>query len=105
KTKMRIINRVANKCDRYKELTVNLVSFFYLFCFTTLKLRHYMTTCNFDCYFASVLIDIFHLYNVNKINLLFKKSLQVWRSEEHTSELQSRFDLVCRLLLEKKKNI
>src|SRR5699024_12254624 len=27
----------------------------------------------------------------------------VERSEEHTSELQSRFDLVCRLLLEKKK--
>src|SRR5438067_9238007 len=28
---------------------------------------------------------------------------QLVRSEEHTSELQSRFDLVCRLLLEKKK--
>src|SRR5207249_9053901 len=28
---------------------------------------------------------------------------KVARSEEHTSELQSRFDLVCRLLLEKKK--
>src|SRR5207249_5212816 len=28
----------------------------------------------------------------------------VERSEEHTSELQSRFDLVCRLLLEKKKH-
>src|SRR5438105_7868818 len=27
------------------------------------------------------------------------------RSEEHTSELQSRVDLVCRLLLEKKKKI
>ena len=27
---------------------------------------------------------------------------ELWRSEEHTSELQSRFDLVCRLLLEKK---
>src|SRR5205809_5246391 len=27
----------------------------------------------------------------------------VWRSEEHTSELQSRLHLVCRLLLEKKK--
>src|SRR5438132_9253248 len=27
-----------------------------------------------------------------------------WRSEEHTSELQSHSDLVCRLLLEKKKN-
>src|SRR5437868_13047711 len=26
------------------------------------------------------------------------------RSEEHTSELQSRFDLVCRLLLEKNKH-
>src|SRR5690606_40372542 len=29
--------------------------------------------------------------------------LQQWRSEEHTSELQSRENLVCRLLLEKKK--
>src|SRR5207249_10775827 len=31
------------------------------------------------------------------------RSLGRCRSEEHTSELQSRFDLVCRLLLEKKK--
>src|SRR5699024_12239271 len=31
------------------------------------------------------------------------ESLLQSRSEEHTSELQSRFDLVCRLLLEKKK--
>src|SRR5699024_11143881 len=30
-------------------------------------------------------------------------AIPAWRSEEHTSELQSRFDLVCRLLLEKKK--
>src|SRR5438309_8654442 len=29
--------------------------------------------------------------------------LEVERSEEHTSELQSQFHLVCRLLLEKKK--
>src|SRR5699024_11774664 len=29
----------------------------------------------------------------------------ITRSEEHTSELQSRFDLVCRLLLEKKKRM
>src|SRR5436190_13738853 len=29
---------------------------------------------------------------------------QASRSEEHTSELQSHSDLVCRLLLEKKKN-
>src|SRR5207249_1177535 len=32
------------------------------------------------------------------------KAMRTIRSEEHTSELQSRFDLVCRLLLEKKKN-
>src|SRR2546421_7879950 len=31
------------------------------------------------------------------------EALAVLRSEEHTSELQSRSDLVCRLLLEKKK--
>src|SRR5699024_12449384 len=29
----------------------------------------------------------------------------IYRSEEHTSELQSRFDLVCRLLLEHKNNM
>src|SRR5699024_11447939 len=34
----------------------------------------------------------------------FKTAPTVSRSEEHTSELQSRFDLVCRLLLEKKKS-
>src|SRR5699024_12221720 len=32
----------------------------------------------------------------------FQEAGQFARSEEHTSELQSRFDLVCRLLLEKK---
>src|SRR5438105_11343199 len=32
------------------------------------------------------------------------KVAEMKRSEEHTSELQSRVDLVCRLLLEKKKN-
>src|SRR5699024_12210135 len=34
------------------------------------------------------------------VNLLVEE--EDTRSEEHTSELQSRFDLVCRLLLEKK---
>src|SRR2546422_5771212 len=32
------------------------------------------------------------------------KDIETGRSEEHTSELQSRLHLVCRLLLEKKKN-
>src|SRR5699024_11331712 len=35
---------------------------------------------------------------------LLKEIHKELRSEEHTSELQSRFDLVCRLLLEKKHN-
>src|SRR5437773_9565789 len=33
-----------------------------------------------------------------------ERGLKRVRSEEHTSELQSHHDLVCRLLLEKKKN-
>src|SRR2546430_3219126 len=34
-----------------------------------------------------------------------ERDLHPHRSEEHTSELQSQSNLVCRLLLEKKKNI
>src|SRR2546429_3946576 len=34
-----------------------------------------------------------------------RQILSATRSEEHTSELQSRLHLVCRLLLEKKKNV
>src|SRR5437763_8414212 len=41
----------------------------------------------------------------NSIGSSLKTSLQKPRSEEHTSELQSPMYLVCRLLLEKKKNI
>src|SRR5207249_11724253 len=40
------------------------------------------------------------LLSVQKIDI--KPYIVDIRSEEHTSELQSRFDLVCRLLLEKK---
>src|SRR2546427_8106091 len=35
---------------------------------------------------------------------IFTRLCQAMRSEEHTSELQSQSNLVCRLLLEKKKN-
>src|SRR5438067_9594161 len=41
--------------------------------------------------------------SVKKISQHRHTSVTNTRSEEHTSELQSRFDLVCRLLLEKKK--
>src|SRR5699024_11496733 len=46
--------------------------------------------------------DVTYGMAVNKENITRK---EITRSEEHTSELQSRFDLVCRLLLEKKKKI
>src|SRR5436309_5975069 len=35
--------------------------------------------------------------------VISETAIDDWRSEEHTSELQSRENLVCRLLLEKKK--
>src|SRR5699024_11330940 len=46
--------------------------------------------------------------DIDAQNLDFGEStggIQILRSEEHTSELQSRFDLVCRLLLEKKNKL
>src|SRR5207249_7221032 len=48
---------------------------------------------------ADVLLNLKKL----KIQVPAGEPRTVRRSEEHTSELQSRFDLVCRLLLEKKK--
>src|SRR5699024_12626518 len=42
-----------------------------------------------------------HSYGLEEYD--FPLGYQRFRSEEHTSELQSRFDLVCRLLLEQKK--
>src|SRR2546422_5613537 len=58
------------------------------------------------------LIDVFSpCVTYNKLNTYpwFKERVYKLedeaRSEEHTSELQSRLHLVCRLLLEKKKNI
>src|SRR5438105_6397661 len=38
-----------------------------------------------------------------RTSLMASSGISIDRSEEHTSELQSRVDLVCRLLLEKKK--
>src|SRR5260370_15739445 len=38
-----------------------------------------------------------------RLKTSFHSRASRWRSEEHTSELQSHLNLVCRLLLEKKK--
>src|SRR5207249_5407808 len=52
---------------------------------------------------AIVVIVLTILYGTNQDTL--NSQIVFGRSEEHTSELQSRFDLVCRLLLEKKKRV
>src|SRR5699024_9391592 len=46
-----------------------------------------------------------NLFSDTSVKILSLRYVKYARSEEHTSELQSRFDLVCRLLLEKKNAI
>src|SRR5207247_10421588 len=48
---------------------------------------------------ADIANEIADVYRKTRLEL--KKDMSLKRSEEHTSELQSRVDLVCRLLLEK----
>src|SRR5256885_11803627 len=42
-------------------------------------------------------------FRAQSVSRRFAARMAAWRSEEHTSELQSPCNLVCRLLLEKKK--
>src|SRR5690349_22683596 len=69
-------------------------------CSSDLELRHGEVS-EFQNVGIGVFIenDGFHLIR----NQAFLRAITVTRSEEHTSELQTRRDLVCRLLLEKKK--
>src|SRR2546425_5789310 len=56
------------------------------------------------CIAASRIIwDSGHRTSTRSWGWLHMERLAIWRSEEHTSELQSLAYLVCRLLLEKKK--
>src|SRR5258708_30775488 len=51
-----------------------------------------------------LMLTVGHTAQWKKILLTVAKDSKKLRSEEHTSELQSPDHLVCRLLLEKKKN-
>src|SRR5437868_10643278 len=53
---------------------------------------------------AQILSRPFALARSTKLLANWRCNAIFSRSEEHTSELQSRFDLVCRLLLEKKNS-
>src|SRR2546429_6747119 len=55
--------------------------------------------------FASRLTWVAAVVLLASTTWFYESVLRAPRSEEHTSELQSRLHLVCRLLLEKKKNI
>src|SRR5699024_11935938 len=80
-----------------------------MLCFLLFDKRYIAVIHKLSIKLASYRLD--RKINVNtqcRCDSMLKKSiviiLIIIRSEEHTSELQSRFDLVCRLLLEKKKN-
>src|SRR5690606_41331970 len=61
--------------------------------------RNLRTNCPFTChYFLFHIVCYLLVYRHRRVFCGFHS-----RSEEHTSELQSRENLVCRLLLEKKK--
>src|SRR5438309_7713803 len=55
--------------------------------------------------FRSYRKDIFNRLRLSPPKTVPEYLATVQRSEEHTSELQSQFHLVCRLLLEKKKTL
>src|SRR5438874_13366047 len=78
--------------------------FLVLFFFLMIRRPPRSTLFPYTTLFRSVLVDGERVDDANRVTLAesLQKSDTV-RSEEHTSELQSRRDLVCRLLLEKKK--
>src|SRR5699024_11342994 len=69
----------------------NITLVFLLFIFFIIVL-----TCGNLPFIVSINSSSFSIFS------LFETIIHIIRSEEHTSELQSRFDIVCRLLLETK---
>src|SRR5699024_11926581 len=90
----------------------NYISFYNcsLYCSSDFFILNFSNTCCKRVAFAStngcqIVITVVVERRMTIIADNTIKPIQCPRSEEHTSELQSRFDLVCRLLLEKKKQI
>src|SRR5690606_39727606 len=80
-----------------------LVSIFSLICSSE---NHYQLFKQLQCIVVFLVFIILHRSIVFHIHITaFANTVEAARSEEHTSELQSRENLVCRLLLEKKKKI
>src|SRR6476661_9615408 len=74
---------------------------FFCFCFFFLMIRRppRSTLFPYTTLFRSMDVAL----GLGEVDLHHRHQRGVHRSEEHTSELQSHLNLVCRLLLEKKK--
>src|SRR5699024_12078963 len=86
----------------YSLLLTFLLSFFFLLLFLDFFSSLFFFLLSILSYLLSDL-DSVSSFDLFSSLLLHAVNTRKNRSEEHTSELQSRFDLVCRLLLEKKK--
>src|SRR2546430_7959325 len=76
-----------------------------LFPYTTLFRSRKSNDCENETYFETTMESPeVHGWNFESSRLRYSGGKGLLRSEEHTSELQSQSNLVCRLLLEKKKN-
>src|SRR3712207_8176805 len=75
-----------------------------LFPYTTLFRSFFWVNYSYDSILSPVLASwLSHFISCFVVALRIPASISCLRSEEHTSELQSRQYLVCRLLLEKKQ--
>src|SRR5258707_2975309 len=91
---------------RYYSTTHNVTSYFFFFFFLMIRRPPRSTLFPYTTLFRShigTLGDIVSECLGDFTGIRTKHSAAAARSEEHTSELQSRQYLVCRLLLEKKK--
>src|SRR5699024_11821450 len=95
------VNNVHHRKQYWKKLLDNKL-------ITQSKYFKLMKECFSDqdkeSFFARQLVETRQITkNVRDLLHTRFENTEIHRSEEHTSELQSRFDIVCRLLLEKKK--
>src|SRR5260370_1587878 len=75
-----------------------------LFPYTTLFRSNPACSRRLGVLFRPLDIDFVAVYGGASSHVCDRSGVEEVRSEEHTSELQSHLNLVCRLLLEKKKN-
>src|SRR5699024_11290659 len=87
----------------YKELNLLYVKYIKNAIINTLPVCFIIPISLFSIH-VNISIYVFPmLLHHNSFFHAFDIAIFILRSEEHTSELQSRFDIVCRLLLETKK--